>query len=191
MKTLRNVPGLLLLGCVASIAVAQTPVAPPAQLKIGISVESERAAIEAILPRVRQTIADDYSKRDVQPVILQGPEKSLMAAARNAGCDYVVRVRILQLSQGGVDITHPGRSTESNAAASIAGPPPFVPGEIRIDYRVEPVNPEKLNIHDNYRIPPERYPLGPNFSGLESVASSEARAAAATALAKIKKHRGL
>lgn len=192
MRILRYVLGLALLACIASIgAAAQAPVPPPAQLKVGISVESERAAIQDILPQVRKTIADDYSKRDVQPVILLGPEKSLMAAARNAGCDYVVRVKILQLSQGGIDITHPGRSTEPSAMDPVAGAPPFVPGEIRIDYKVEPVNAGKVNIHDNYRIPPERYPLGPNFAGLQTVASQEARAAAATALAKLKKQKGL
>ena len=184
----RLIPVLLasLAGVMTQATAAQTPpdVKAPDTVLIGVRIESDRARVQEMIPRLRAIVAKRLSNpsKSIRAITLEGPADAVLAEAKRKACDYLLDLKVRQLSKVTVEITKPNAGVEDRPDARERD----IPGEIAVAYSMEAVGAKPVAIHGRVTARPETYPLGPDFTAFESVVQQTAESAALEALKQLK-----
>ena len=156
---------------------------------MGISISSGRARIQELLPKLRETIAHDLTNqaRGVRVIALRDPAKAV-AQAREKGCDYLLEVKVSQLSQVEMQLT-PQRPAQPETADETMGK--NIEGQIRINYKFVAVNGAPVKIQDDFPVLEQEYPLEQDPMAFETMIIRATTGAASAAMNKLEKKKGI
>lgn len=199
-KVLRSAgwPVLILLFTLS--ATAQETRKPEAKTgtTIGVTIVVDRARVQNILPALRERVAGDINRkyRGIHAIALSGPEDVALDEARNKGCAYVLRLKIIDAASVTVGPSGP-------VGPGIGYPGSHGSEKIVVAYRVIPMDGSDPVVDDDVTIfqedpgptvggmPPRRSTWDMDQGAYQRMVSSGTSAAAQAAIKKFRKQTGL
>jgi hypothetical protein len=169
---MRKLSGLVALGMMVGLAVAQTPVAKPQSVKVGFTVTSNRERIQQMLPALQQRLQKEMSGKS---------GFTLVAAETCSDCKYILTIDVTQHNM--IEASVGNKQTSDVGERQ----PVDDAGALYIKYRVEEASTDKVLFNDSMSLPPGSERLGPDFQQLDSIVRDQVSAAANQALKKLKK----
>ncbi len=212
MKRSVIVSGLTMLLALCATAQSQKP-QPKAVTTVAVTILSDRANVDDIIPTLRERIADEITGKGIRGIPLQGEPDTVMAEARNKGCDYVLRLKIMQVATASIvpggsrpvgsvpgGTRSPGSRPED---AGLAYPGSHIAAEVKIGYKVLPTEGKATVVDDEMPLitedpgpirtdaPPDRGPYNYDPIAFRRLISNGTSGAAQAAMKKFRKKTGL
>ncbi|MFL6438567.1 MAG: hypothetical protein ACJ71Q_13370 [Terriglobales bacterium] len=152
-----------------------------ATVRVGVIVQSPRARIESVLPRMRERVIKMTTdkKRNITGVWLTDNGKSGFEEARDANCDYLLQVTVTELNQ--VNIGSPAPDVRHTGAETAVGAP------IEVTYKLQSLKNEAVIIDDRREVQAEEYPLDESATAFETAVTRAVDGAVSASMSKLKK----